>query len=58
MPKTPILIIEDNTDINNLVPKNDFQRKMLASAMNGEKIYWSYGLLKKEFYHDADDCNS
>lgn len=52
------IFVTKKTDLNNLVPKNDFQRKMLARAMNGEKIYWSYGLLKKEFYHDADDCNS
>lgn len=32
--------------LEELVPKNDFQAKMLERAKNGEKIYWSYGILK------------
>ena len=36
-------------DLSELVPKNDFQQKMLDRAKRGEKIYWSFGILKKEY---------
>lgn len=36
------------TSLENLVPGNDFQKKMLDRALRGEKIYWAYGILKKE----------
>ena len=48
------IFVTNRTDLSNLIPKNDFQRKMLARAMRGEKIYWSYGLLKKSV---LGDCN-
>lgn len=51
------IFLTKKTDLKNLVPRNDFQRKMLARAINGEKIYWGYGLLKKEFYSDMNDYN-
>ena len=48
------IFVTNRTDLSNLIPKNDFQRKMLARAMRGGKIYWSYGLLKKSV---LGDCN-
>lgn len=35
------------TALENLVPRNDFQKKMLDRAMRGEKLYWTYGFLRK-----------
>lgn len=32
--------------LDELVPKNDFQAKILQRAKQGEKIYWSYGVMK------------
>lgn len=32
--------------LEELVPQNDFQRRVLQRALRGEKIYWSYGVLK------------
>ena len=34
--------------LEDLKPRNDFQRRLVERAMRGEKIYWSYGVLKKE----------
>jgi len=34
--------------LENLVPKNDFQKRVLEHALEGGKIYWSYGVLKKD----------
>lgn len=34
--------------LENLIPQNDFQNRILTRALNGEKIYWSFGVLKKE----------
>lgn len=36
-------------DLSTLVPKNDFQKKMLDRAKHGEKMHWGFGILKKEF---------
>ena len=33
--------------LENLVPTNDFQKRILARALRGERIYWGYGVLKK-----------
>ena len=35
------------TSLKNLVPKNNFQEIMLRRALNGEKIYWGFGILKE-----------
>ena len=35
--------------LENLHPGNEFQRRIVERAMNGEKIYWSYGVLKKKY---------
>lgn len=35
--------------LENLVPQNPFQQKVLNRALRGEKIYWTYGVLKKDF---------
>lgn len=32
--------------LENLVPKNDFQKRFLDRALRGEKLYWGYGVLK------------
>ncbi len=32
--------------LENLVPKNDFQKRFLDRALAGEKLYWGYGVLK------------
>ena len=34
--------------LENLVPQNDFQARILKRALEGKKIYWSYGVLKKD----------
>lgn len=34
--------------LENLVPKNDFQKRFLDRALAGEKLYWAYGVLKKD----------
>ena len=36
-------------DLSTLVPKNDFQKKMLDRAKHGEKMHWGFGILRKEF---------
>ena len=33
--------------LEDLNPQNDFQNRVLQRAMRGEKIYWSYGVLKR-----------
>lgn len=33
--------------LEQLVPKNDFQKRLLDRALRGEKMYWGYGVLKK-----------
>lgn len=38
------------TPLSELRPKNSFQEKMLARAIRGEKMYWTFGLLKGD--HD------
>ena len=35
------------TELKNLVPKNNFQKKMLDRALAGKKMYWGYGILKR-----------
>ncbi len=42
-------IFEANKDIplNELVPKNDFQKRFLDLALRGDKMYKGYGLLKE-----------
>lgn len=40
------IFVTKRTELTNLVPKNDFQKKMLDRALAGGKIYWSYGLIK------------
>lgn len=35
--------------LENLTPKNDFQKRVLDRALRGEKIYWTYGVLKNDF---------
>ena len=35
--------------LENLVPKNDFQRRVLDRALRGEKIYWGFGILKHDY---------
>lgn len=35
--------------LENLVPKNDFQRRVVERALRGEKIYWGFGILKHEY---------
>ena len=37
--------------LEDLVPQNDFQSRVLKRALRGEKIYWSYGVLKNEEYN-------
>lgn len=35
--------------LENLKPRNDFQQRVLDRALRGEKIYWSYGILRNDF---------
>ena len=35
--------------LENLTPKNDFQKRVLDRALRGEKIYWSYGIMRNDF---------
>ncbi len=35
--------------LENLVPKNDFQRRVVERALRGEKIYWGFGILKHDY---------
>jgi len=35
--------------LEDLKPCNAFQQRIVDRALRGEKIYWSYGLLKKEY---------
>lgn len=42
------IFMTNRTELTNLKPKNDFQQKILDRALQGKKIYWGYGLLKKE----------
>ena len=35
--------------IENLIPQNAFQERVLNYVKNGNNLYWSYGVLKKEF---------
>ncbi|MBR6604027.1 MAG: hypothetical protein IKK94_08440 [Clostridia bacterium] len=35
--------------LENLVPENDFQKRILARALRGEKLHWGFGILKKEY---------
>lgn len=35
--------------LENLVPQNSFQEKLLNRALRGERIFWTLGILKKEF---------
>ena len=35
--------------LEDLVPKNDFQRRVVERALRGEKIYWGFGVLKHEY---------
>ena len=32
--------------LEELVPQNEFQQKVLNRALRGEKMYWCYGILK------------
>ncbi len=34
--------------LDTLAPQNRFQSEMLQRAKNGEKMYWAYGILKRE----------
>ena len=34
--------------LENLIPQNTFQARVLRHVLAGKKIYWSYGVLKKE----------
>lgn len=34
--------------LENLVPKNDFQKRLVQRALRGEKIYWTFGILKND----------
>ena len=34
--------------LENLVPKNDFQKRLVRRALRGEKIYWTFGILKND----------
>ena len=43
--------------LEDLVPVNDFQRRVLDRALRGEKIYWSYGVLKKCHLDILDKTN-
>ena len=36
------------TDLSNLVPKNCFQEVMLQRAVEGKKMYWGFGILKRD----------
>lgn len=36
------------TALENLVPKNNFQKTMLERALRGEKLYWCFGILKDQ----------
>ena len=33
--------------LSNLIPQNDFQARVLKYALDGKRIYWSYGVLKR-----------
>ena len=35
--------------LENLVPANDFQKRLVDRALRGEKIYWSYGIMRNDF---------
>ncbi len=35
--------------LQNLVPENDFQRRVLERALRGEKLHWGFGVLKQEY---------
>lgn len=35
--------------LENLKPRNEFQRRILERAISGKKLYWSYGVLKKQY---------
>jgi len=35
--------------LEDLKPANAFQQRIVERALRGERIYWSYGVLKKEF---------
>ena len=35
--------------LEDLKPRNAFQQRIVDRALRGEKIYWSYGVLKKEY---------
>ena len=43
--------------LENLVPQNDFQRRILERAVRGEKIYWGYGVLKKSIVEELELAN-
>ncbi len=34
--------------LENLVPENDFQKRIVDRALRGEKIYWTFGVLKND----------
>lgn len=34
--------------LENLVPRNDFQKRLVDRALRGEKIYWTFGILKND----------
>jgi hypothetical protein len=38
--------------LENLEPQNEFQRRMVERAIAGEKLYWSYGVLKKKYCNE------
>ena len=35
--------------LDELIPENSFQERVLERAKKGEKIYWSYGVLKNDY---------
>lgn len=49
------VFVTKRTELTNLKPQNEFQRKILERAISGKKIYWSYGLLKKEYEYLLND---
>lgn len=38
----------DRCDMDQLQPMNDFQRRLLDRCKRGERMFWGYGVLKKE----------
>jgi len=42
----------NKTELENLVPKNSFQQKMLNRAKEGKKMYWAFGVLKDQVIYE------